>query len=220
MTRSAYLKLPKGNPLPRRLRCTPELYKLHPVSRSCAGQFAGTKPVSRVQFAQGNYADVAQSVEQDSRVVVVICGFEPHRLHHRRDLLPRSRTERKPAEVVLPVRCTKAAGRSNLLLAGTGFVKMNGCDRRTGAGLKSSVVGPGAGVCGETPRRKSQIWTRRGGGCPWTRPPCRSVSVAPAPRQLCPHKICSVSVQRSAHQPSKLGVAVQIRYAAPCPPDG
>ena len=106
------------------------------------------------------------------------------------------------------------------ILAGTGFVMMNGCDRRTGAGLKSSVVGLGAGVCGETPRRKSQIWTRRGGGCPWTRPPCRSVSVAPVPRQLCLHKICSVSVQRSAHQPSKLGVAVQIRYAAPCPPDG
>lgn len=32
-------------------------------------------------------------------------------LHHRRDPLPRSRTERKPAEVVFPVRCTKAAGR-------------------------------------------------------------------------------------------------------------
>lgn len=39
------------------------------------------------------------------------------------------------------------------LLAGTGFVKMNGCDRRTGAGLKSSVVGLGDGVCGENPRR-------------------------------------------------------------------
>lgn len=32
-------------------------------------------------------------------------------LHHRRGPLPRSRTERKPAEVVFPVRCTKAAGR-------------------------------------------------------------------------------------------------------------
>ena len=42
--------------------------------------------------------------------------FESHRLHHRRDLLPRSRTERKPAEVVFPVRCTKAAGRSNLCI--------------------------------------------------------------------------------------------------------
>lgn len=42
--------------------------------------------------------------------------FEPNRLHHRRDLLPRSRTERKPAEVVFPVRCTKAAGRSNLCI--------------------------------------------------------------------------------------------------------
>lgn len=42
--------------------------------------------------------------------------FEPNRLHHRRDLLPRSRTERKPAKVVFPVRCTKAAGRSNLCI--------------------------------------------------------------------------------------------------------
>lgn len=64
----------------------------------------------------GQYADVTQSVEQDSRVVVVICGFESHRLHHRRDLLPRSRTERKPAKVVFPVRCTKAAGRRNLFI--------------------------------------------------------------------------------------------------------
>lgn len=39
------------------------------------------------------------------------------------------------------------------VLAGTGLVKMNGCDRRTGAGLKSSVVGSGAGVCGKNPRR-------------------------------------------------------------------
>nr|DAZ11880.1 MAG TPA: hypothetical protein [Caudoviricetes sp.] len=30
--------------------------------------------------------------------------------------MPRSRTERKPAEVVFPVRCTKAAGRSNLCI--------------------------------------------------------------------------------------------------------
>ncbi len=42
--------------------------------------------------------------------------FKPNRLHHRRDLLPRSRTERKPAEVVFPVRCTKAAGRRNLCI--------------------------------------------------------------------------------------------------------
>ena len=37
-------------------------------------------------------------------------------LHQRRDLLPRSRTERKSAEVVFPVRCTKAAGRRNLFI--------------------------------------------------------------------------------------------------------
>ena len=42
--------------------------------------------------------------------------FESSRLHHRRDLLPRSRTERKPAKVVFPVRCTKAAGRRNLCI--------------------------------------------------------------------------------------------------------
>lgn len=42
--------------------------------------------------------------------------FKSCRLHHRRDLLPRSRTERKTAKVVFPVRCTKAAGRSNLCI--------------------------------------------------------------------------------------------------------
>lgn len=39
------------------------------------------------------------------------------------------------------------------VLAGTGFVKMNGCDRRTGAGLKSSVVGLGTTVFERNPRR-------------------------------------------------------------------
>lgn len=42
--------------------------------------------------------------------------FESNRLHHRRDLLPRSRTERKPAKVVFSARCTKAAGRRNLCI--------------------------------------------------------------------------------------------------------
>ena len=42
--------------------------------------------------------------------------FKSNRLHHRRDLLPRSRTERKTAKVVFPVRCTKAAGRRNLCI--------------------------------------------------------------------------------------------------------
>ena len=42
--------------------------------------------------------------------------FETCRLRHRRDFLPRSRTERKPAEVVFPVRCTKATGRRNLFI--------------------------------------------------------------------------------------------------------
>ena len=41
--------------------------------------------------------------------------FESNRLHNRRDLLPRSRTERKPAEVVFPVRCTKTAGRTIII---------------------------------------------------------------------------------------------------------
>ena len=62
----------------------------------------------------GQYADVAQSAEH--RAGMVCRWFESNRLHHRRDLLPRSRTERKPAEVVFPVRCTKAAGRRNLCI--------------------------------------------------------------------------------------------------------
>lgn len=62
----------------------------------------------------GQYADVAQSVEHRAGRYVV--GSQSNRLHHRRDLLPRSRTERKPAEVVFPVRCTKAAGRRNLFI--------------------------------------------------------------------------------------------------------
>lgn len=37
-------------------------------------------------------------------------------------------------------------------------------------------------------------------------------------RQLCPHKIRGVSVQRSAHRPSKPRVPVRVRYAAPDPP--
>jgi hypothetical protein len=40
----------------------------------------------------------------------------------------------------LPVRCMKAAGRRIYYLAGPGLCKRNGCDRHTGAGLKSSVV--------------------------------------------------------------------------------
>lgn len=39
------------------------------------------------------------------------------------------------------------------VLAGTGLVMMNGCDRRTGAGLKSSVVGLGTTVLDRNPRR-------------------------------------------------------------------
>ena len=39
------------------------------------------------------------------------------------------------------------------VLADTGCVKINGCDRRTGAGLKSSVVGLGTTVLERNPRR-------------------------------------------------------------------
>lgn len=38
-----------------------------------------------------------------------------------------------------PVRSAKAAGR-NIIWPDTGLIVMNGCDRRGGAGLKSSVV--------------------------------------------------------------------------------
>lgn len=65
----------------------------------------------------GQYADVAQMVR--ARSVPGVASrrwFNSNRLHHRRDLLPRSRTERKSAKVVFPVRCTKAAGRRNLCI--------------------------------------------------------------------------------------------------------
>ena len=49
--------------------------------------------------------------------------------------------ESKTATRGFPVRCMKAAGRSNLLFGWLRLnVKNNGCDRHTGAGLKSSVV--------------------------------------------------------------------------------
>lgn len=88
--------------------------KLRPVSRSCAGNetaissgVSGWIPAGELR----RRSSVGRAPRQE-----VCRWFESTRLHHRRDLLPRSRTERKPAEVVFPVRCTKAAGRSNLCI--------------------------------------------------------------------------------------------------------
>ena len=104
--------------------------------------------------------------------------FESNRLHHRRDLLPRSRTERKPAEVVLPVRCMKAAGRSNYYLAGPGLCKRNGCDRHTGAGLKSSV---GYRHCYTLRECRGVQWMWRGGGNRMIRPLCKQLKQSAMP---------------------------------------
>ena len=61
------------------------------------------------------YAGTCSKVATQSPKLCVV-GSIPNCPCHRRDLLPRSRTERKPAEVVFPVRCTKAAGRRNLFI--------------------------------------------------------------------------------------------------------
>ena len=56
------------------------------------------------------------------------------------------------------------------VLAGTGFVKMNGCDRRTGAGLKSSV---GYRHCDNLRECRGVQWMWRGGGNRMIRPLCK-----------------------------------------------
>lgn len=82
-----------------------------------------------------------------------VCKFKSCCLHHRRDLLPRSRTERKPAEVVFPARCTKATGRRNLCIGWHRPCKderMRPTYRRR---AESSVVGLGTTVLERNPRR-------------------------------------------------------------------
>lgn len=56
------------------------------------------------------------------------------------------------------------------VLAGTGFVKMNGCDRRTGAGLRSSV---GYRHCYTLSECRGVQWMWRGSGNRMIRPLCK-----------------------------------------------
>lgn len=73
------------------------------------------------------------------------------------------------------------------VLAGTGFVKMNGCDRRTGAGLKSSV---GYRHCYTLRECRGVQWMWRGGGNRMIRPLCKQFkqSAMPGPvKRLTPN---------------------------------
>ena len=64
------------------------------------------------------------------------------------------------------------------VLAGTGFVKMNGCDRRTGAGLKSSV---GYRHCYTLRECRGVQWMWRGGGNRMIRPLCKQFKQSAMP---------------------------------------
>lgn len=83
------------------------------------------------------YADVAQLAEHHARryAQVQVLPSAPDVCY--RIAAP---WKGKTATRGLPVRCMKAAGRRIYYLAGPGLCKRNGCDRHTGAGLKSSVV--------------------------------------------------------------------------------
>lgn len=88
--------------------------------------------------------------------------------------------EGKTATRGLPVRCMKAAGRSIYYLAGPGLCKRNGCDRHTGAGLKSSV---GYRHCYTLRECRGVQWMWRGGGNRMIRPLCKQFkrSAMPGP---------------------------------------
>ena len=97
------------------------------------------------------YADVAQSVEHRARRYVVgsspaVCTI---------GVAPCLAAARSVSLRKWSFLCAVRKRRDEVIyvLAGTGFVKMNGCDRRTGAGLKSSVVGLGTTVFERNPRR-------------------------------------------------------------------
>lgn len=96
-------------------------------------------------------ADVAQSVEHRARRYVVGSSPTVCTIGVTSCLAAARSVSLRKWSFLCAVR--KRQDEVIYVLAGTGFVKMNGCDRRTGAGLKSSVVGSGAGVCGENPRR-------------------------------------------------------------------
>ncbi len=97
--------------------------------------------------------------------------FKSCRLHHRRDLLPRSRTERKPAKVVFLVRCTEAAGRKNLCI---GWHRLCKEERMRPTYRRRAVKFRGwSGY--HRAFEKSEAWMWCGGGCLRTKPLCRTV---------------------------------------------
>lgn len=97
------------------------------------------------------YADVAQSVEHRAGRYVVGSSPTVCTIGVTSCLAAARSVSLRKWSFLRAVR--KRQDEGIYVLAGTGFVKMNGCDRRTGAGLKSSVIGLGTGVCGENPRR-------------------------------------------------------------------
>ena len=125
----------------------------------------------------GEYADVAQSAEHPA--------------------VNRSVAGSRPAVCTIGVTFCLAAARSVSLrkwsflcavrkrqdeeiyiLAGTGFVKMNGCDRRTGAGLKSSV---GYRHCCTLRECRGVQWMWCGGGNRMIRPLCKQFKQSAMP---------------------------------------
>ena len=113
------------------------------------------------------YADVAQSVEHRTRryALVQVQPSAPDVCY--RIAAP---WKGKTATRGLPVRCMKAAGRRIYYLAGPGLCKRNGCDRHTGAGLKSSV---GYRHCYTLRECRGVQWMWRGGGNRMIRPLCK-----------------------------------------------
>ena len=86
----------------------------------------------------GQYADVAQSVEHRARRYVVGSSPTVCTIGVTSCLAAARSVSLRKWSFLCAVR--KRQDEVIYVLAGTGFVKMNGCDRRTGAGLKSSVV--------------------------------------------------------------------------------
>lgn len=99
----------------------------------------------------GQYADVAQSEERRARRYVVGSSPTVCTIGVTSCLAAAWSVSLRKWSFLCAVRKRKDDG--IYLLAGTGLVKMNGCDRRTGAGLKSSVVGLGTTVLERNPRR-------------------------------------------------------------------
>ena len=168
------------------------------------------KKILRTMFGSGRagHADVAQLVEHPD--------------------VNRSVAGSRPAVCAIGVTSCLAAARSVSLrkwsflcavrkrqdeeiyiLAGTGFVKMNGCDRRTGAGLKSSV---GYRHCCTLRECRGVQWMWRGGGNRMIRPLCKQFKQSAMPGPV--KRITPIAVDVGAPQNRRLalmrGVMVEI----------